>query len=114
MTDYSNLTTAERITLVALRKYIDKAGFAPTVRELAEALGLSAAAAIHERLTRLVEKGFVHKEDRGSRCYIPVEFTTTYRLPFDLDRKVETYSKAYSIKKETIIREAVARYVESL
>ncbi len=114
MPDPSSLTTAERATLDALRKYIDEKGFPPTIRELTAALGLTAFAAVHERLGNLVEGGFVHKEDRGHRCYIPTEFAQKYELSFDLHEKVKAYAKAYSIKPATIINEAVARYVEGL
>ncbi len=114
MPDPSDLTTAERATLEGLQKSIRYKGFPPTVRELAGSLGLTAAAAVHERLGHLVDKGFVTKHERGQRCYVPIDYSTPYVLPFDLDQKVKACAKASRIKPSTLVNEAVASYVETI
>ena len=44
-------------TLTVLRAYIEENGFAPSVRELGEILGLSSPSSVHTRLQRLVDEG---------------------------------------------------------
>lgn len=44
-----------------VREYIDKYGYSPTLGEIAEAMGLSSLATVHEHLTALVKKGAIRK-----------------------------------------------------
>ncbi len=44
-----------------LREYIDKYGYSPTLGEIAEAMGLSSLATVHEHLVSLVKKGAIRK-----------------------------------------------------
>ncbi|MBI2593936.1 transcriptional repressor LexA [Candidatus Daviesbacteria bacterium] len=44
-----------------LREYIDKYGYSPTLGEIAEAMGLSSLATVHEHLMALVKKGAIRK-----------------------------------------------------
>jgi len=53
------LTTIEKVTLRAYHKWIEKYGLAPSVRQLAEALGKGHTAA-HHTLQSLREKGFLN------------------------------------------------------
>lgn len=45
-----------------LAQYIQKFGYAPTLKEIAEALGVNSIATIHEHISRLVKKGVLAKE----------------------------------------------------
>ncbi|HLC87938.1 MAG TPA: transcriptional repressor LexA [Patescibacteria group bacterium] len=47
--------------LIFLREYIDKYGYSPTLGEIAEAMGLSSLATVHEHLMALVKKGAIRK-----------------------------------------------------
>lgn len=47
--------------LIFLRDYIDKYGYSPTLGEIAEAMGLSSLATVHEHLMALVKKGAIRK-----------------------------------------------------
>lgn len=44
-----------------VREYIDKYGYSPTLGEIAEAMGLSSLATVHEHLMALVKKGAIRK-----------------------------------------------------
>ena len=44
-----------------VRDYIDKYGYSPTLGEIAEAMGLSSLATVHEHLMALVKKGAIRK-----------------------------------------------------
>lgn len=44
-----------------VREYIEKYGYSPTLGEIAEAMGLSSLATVHEHLMALVKKGAIRK-----------------------------------------------------
>lgn len=44
-----------------LKQYIDKYGYSPTLGEIAEAIGVSSLATVHEHLQALVNKGVIKK-----------------------------------------------------
>lgn len=56
----------ERDLLDFLRDYLRKHGYAPTLREMARALGVSSVATVHKHLKALEKKGFL-KRHRGWR-----------------------------------------------
>jgi DNA-binding MarR family transcriptional regulator len=51
------ITEPQTRTLKVICHLLDKTGLPPTVKELAEALGISSASA-HEQITQLVRKGY--------------------------------------------------------
>lgn len=55
------LYSRERQVLDYITQYIQRHGFAPTLVEIAENLGLSAPSTVHEHLARLVQKGYIKK-----------------------------------------------------
>lgn len=50
-----------------IRSYIDKYGYSPTLGEIAEAMGVSSLATVHEHLQALVKKGIIKKFDGAVR-----------------------------------------------
>lgn len=50
-----------------IRKYIDKYGYSPTLGEIAEAIGVSSLATVHEHLQALVTKGIIRKFEGAVR-----------------------------------------------
>ena len=57
----------ERAILKYIAKQIEKNGYAPSVREIGKAVGLSSTATVHSYLLRLEEKGYVKKENQKGR-----------------------------------------------
>ena len=61
-----------------IKQYIQNHGSAPTLREIADAMGVSSLATVHEHLMTLVEKGLIKRKE-GKRRSIdivgPVNFT---------------------------------------
>lgn len=55
------LYNRERQVLGFITQYIQRHGYAPTLVEIAESLGVNAVSTVHEHLSRLVQKGFVKK-----------------------------------------------------
>jgi repressor LexA len=50
-----------------LSQYIQKHGFGPTLRMIADALGLSSLATVHEHLTAMEEKGLIRRKAGKNR-----------------------------------------------
>ena len=50
-----------------LRGYIDKYGYSPTLGEIAEAMGVSSLATVHEHIQALVQKGIIRKFEGAVR-----------------------------------------------
>lgn len=55
------LYNRERQVLEFITQYIQRHGYAPTLSEIAESMGVNAVSTIHEHLERLVQKGFIKK-----------------------------------------------------
>lgn len=63
------ITDPQTKTLRVICEILDQTGLPPTVKELAEALGISHASA-HEQIAQLVRKGYLKKEDRKARSIV--------------------------------------------
>lgn len=55
------LYNRERQVLEYITQYIQRHGYAPTLIEIAECIGVNAVSTVHEHLDRLVQKGFIKK-----------------------------------------------------
>ncbi len=60
-----------------VKEYIDKYGYSPTLGEIAEAMGLSSLATVHEHLMALVKKGAIRKFEGTVRGIEVMEDETT-------------------------------------
>jgi repressor LexA len=60
------ITDPQRRTLSAIRAFVAKRGFPPTMEEIGQLLGVAGATA-HEQVTQLVRKGFLRREPRKAR-----------------------------------------------
>ena len=50
-----------------LTLFIQKNGYAPTLREIADGVGLSSLATVHEHISKLEEKGILKRKGKASR-----------------------------------------------
>lgn len=57
----------ERQVLEFVAQFSQRYGFAPTLKEIAEALGMSSVATVHEHIDHLREKGYLKKIDGAAR-----------------------------------------------
>lgn len=65
--DGNGLNKRERAILKFIQKEIDSRGFAPSVREIGRAVGLSSTATVQGYLKTLEERGFLKKETQKGR-----------------------------------------------
>ncbi|EKD87516.1 MAG: SOS-response transcriptional repressor (RecA-mediated autopeptidase) [uncultured bacterium] len=57
----------ERQLLDFITQFIDRYGYAPTLKEIGEAMNMHSPATVHEHVDRLRQKGFIKKLDGTSR-----------------------------------------------
>ncbi|OGE70989.1 repressor LexA [Candidatus Daviesbacteria bacterium RIFOXYD1_FULL_41_10] len=57
----------QRQILDFIKQYIDKYGYSPTLGEIAESIGVSSLATVHEHVQALVQKGVIRKFDGAVR-----------------------------------------------
>lgn len=55
------LYNKERQALEFITQYIQRHGYAPTLLEIAEGIGVTAVSTVHEHLEKLIQKGFIKK-----------------------------------------------------
>jgi repressor LexA len=61
------LYNKERQTLEFITQFIQRFGYAPTLKEIGNALGMNSVATVHEHLDKLRHKGYIKKLDGTSR-----------------------------------------------
>ena len=61
------LTKRQKEILDFVADFISRLGYAPSIREIASAFGLSSTATVHQHLESLIAKGLLHKERGRSR-----------------------------------------------
>lgn len=62
----STLAPVQRLTLEYLRNFIAENGFAPTLKDISQHIGVKSPSTAHFHLERLVEKGFIERGEDGS------------------------------------------------
>ena len=67
-----SITQSQARTLRMICQILDSTGLPPTVKELAEALGISPASA-HEQIEQLVRKRYLKKKKKKARSIVVVK-----------------------------------------
>ena len=62
------LTPMQREIYLYLKSYIEEYEYAPSVRDICAAVGLTATSTVHGHLTRLANKGFIERGNGKSRA----------------------------------------------
>lgn len=71
----------EKAVLDHIRRCLDKEGFAPSVRDLKEALGYKSTSTVQMYLDRLEANGYLRRAEGKSRSLRPVDRTVVRMLP---------------------------------
>ena len=69
----ATLYNRERQLLEFITQFIQRYGYAPTLKEIGDALGMGSPATVHEHVDRLRQKGFIRKLDGTARGIEVVE-----------------------------------------
>lgn len=68
-----SLAPVQRQTLEFLRNFIASNGFAPTLKDIANSIGVRSPSTAHFHLSRLEDKGFIRRGEEGSIELIELE-----------------------------------------
>jgi len=71
----ARLTPKQRQIYEYVRSYTIEHGYAPSLMEIRDHLGLSAVSTVHEHLVNLEDKGFLKREDHKARSSVPAAMT---------------------------------------
>ncbi len=64
----NQLTERQRHILEEIHRHVDERGYPPSVREIADAVGLSSPSSVHGQLARLEAKGFLRRDPTKPRA----------------------------------------------
>ncbi|WAM36614.1 winged helix-turn-helix transcriptional regulator [Caldicellulosiruptor acetigenus] len=65
------LTERQQQILNAIIGYINEKGYSPSIRELADMVGIKSSSTLHGHLQRLAKKGYITKEKGKPRTIVP-------------------------------------------
>ena len=94
-----SLTTRQKQILRYITKQIEEDGYAPSVREIGKAVGLSSTATVHCYLKKLEELGYIKKENQKGRT---LRILKKENDLYDPDKVGKEPSKAFYNKKEMV------------
>ena len=80
----SNLTKQQSKVLEVIKTCIKDNGYAPSIREMAEELGVSSPATVKQHLETLVTKGYLRKTDEAIRNIEPTQKVWSLAKTFEL------------------------------
>jgi len=75
-----NLTERQQQILDVISAHLRRHGFAPTVRDVGDSIGLSSSATIQKHLDSLRRKGLLSWSHHRNRVLVPVEWTNAVHL----------------------------------
>jgi SOS-response transcriptional repressor LexA len=93
--------TKDRI-LIFIESFSAENGYAPTIREIGEAVGLRSTSTVHGHVERLVEKGLLIKETmlpRTARSTSPEEKVTVIDTSDHIPSVIEWQGRIYCLKE---------------
>ena len=112
----TKLSKRQNEILVFIKKYIAKNGYSPSVREIANGVGLSSPATVHIHLQNLISLGFLKREGNGHKVLelmVPNEFEVrdgeAIEVPFydvyvtrDFKREFRKTARSFSLTSQMI------------
>ena len=96
--DKKELTIRQKQILRYIIRQIDKKGYAPSVREIGKAVGLSSTATVHTYLKQLEDMKYIEKEDQKGRAIKVLKKEVDLYIP----RKSKEPVRAFYNKKELV------------
>lgn len=118
MTPTANLTETQQHILDCIRRWLARRRFAPTIREIAKATGITSTSVVDYNLKRLEEAGYIRLQGGKARAITLVEDIATPPDPAgdlravlteaasDLDQLAE---RVYDLDADTLAEAITAR-----
>jgi SOS-response transcriptional repressor LexA len=117
------LTRRQAELLTFISYFIAKNGMAPSFDDMQRGVGLSSRGGVHRMLSELENRGRITRLFRHARAIEVVESPPDDRrlkallsdiLPGVLHEALKAYSRDNRISPETVVREAVTAYLQSV
>ncbi len=97
-----SLSTRQKQILRYIKEEIKKNGYAPSVREIGRAVGLSSTATVHCHLKKLETLGYIRKENQKGRTLRVLKKEDELYDPTFSEPEVREPGKAFYNKKEMV------------
>lgn len=65
--DFKSLSERQRNILKFMKRYMDRTGYPPTIREIGEATDINSTSVVNYNLNKLVDAGYLQRSDKVSR-----------------------------------------------
>lgn len=80
---YTNLSVKQLTILAFLKDEIDEKGYAPSVREICEAVGLKSTSTVHSHLIKLEKHGYIRRDPTKPRALAILKAPRLYNSAID-------------------------------
>jgi len=98
------LTKKQKLLFDYITKFIEKNGYAPSIEEIKKHFKLSAKSTVHQYISALTEKGFLHKEHYKARAISVVKDESIAPIIYN-----PTYDYEYENKKERKVKDRLIK-----
>lgn len=77
----TKLSTRQQMILDFIKIEVSKKGYPPSVREIAEAVGLASSSTVHGHLSRIESKGYIRRDPTKPRAIEILDLTDNTSIP---------------------------------
>lgn len=89
----TKISTRQQAILDYIKEQVKLKGYPPSVREIAEAVGLASSSTVHGHLSRLESKGFIRRDPTKPRAIEILDFDEESNIPKDEARYAPVIGK---------------------
>ncbi|GAA0417685.1 transcriptional repressor LexA [Virgibacillus salarius] len=89
----TKLSKRQQMILDYIKDEVTKKGYPPSVREIAEAVGLASSSTVHGHLSRLESKGFIRRDPTKPRAIEVLDLSQDNNIPRDEARYAPVIGK---------------------
>ncbi|WP_163971305.1 transcriptional repressor LexA [Oceanobacillus halotolerans] len=79
----TKLSKRQQSILEYIKEEVNNKGYPPSVREIAEAVGLASSSTVHGHLSRLESKGFIRRDPTKPRAIEVIDLSADNNIPKD-------------------------------
>lgn len=104
------LTPRERDALDFIKAFNANHRYSPTLREIADGIGLKAKSGANRLVSALEDRGYINRIPNRARA-LEVIVRKVPEMPRDVEVALAAYCAERSVHRDTVIVEAVAAYL---
>src|SRR5699024_12106193 len=100
----TKLSKRQQSILNFIKEEVRTKGYPPSVREIAEAVGLASSSTVHGHLSRLESKGFIRRDPTKPRAIEILERTEESNIPKEEARRSEEHTSELKSRFDLVCR----------